>query len=118
MRIATLAAPLEPVTSASPFVTATASTLPAENASIDGAYSNHLSSTSTPSSLNQPFCTAMSHATQPGQSLYAMVSGGPAFFAGSAAVAATGVAGAIAAADGAGAVCSAAGALLQPDKPS
>src|ERR1700742_2470801 len=77
MRIATLGAPVLPVTSASPLVMETASTLPAENASIDGEYSNHFSSTLTPSSLNHPFCSAMSQATHPGQSLYAIFSAGP-----------------------------------------
>ena len=40
-----------------------------QDASIDGVYSSHEKSTSTPASLNHPFWTAMSHATQPGQSL-------------------------------------------------
>src|SRR5688572_2559736 len=71
IRMATLGAPLLPVTRASPLVMATASTLPAENASIEGTYSNHLNSTGTPSSANQPFWMPISQATQPGQSLYA-----------------------------------------------
>ena len=64
-----LRAPGAPVTSASPFVIMTASTLPAANASIDGAYSNQSNSTSTPASLNQPFWMPISNAVQPGQSL-------------------------------------------------
>ena len=50
-------------------VTMTASTLPAANASIDGAYSNQSNLTSTPASLNQPFWMPTSNAVQPGQSL-------------------------------------------------
>src|SRR5215467_10367017 len=72
----TLRAPGAPVTSASPTVTATASTLPAANASIDGAYSNQSNCTSTPASLNHPFWMPMSNAVHPGQSLYAILSGG------------------------------------------
>src|SRR3954470_11731574 len=56
----------------------TASTLPALNASMLGTYSNHLKSTFTPAVSNQCLCSAMSHATQPGQSLYAITSGAPA----------------------------------------
>src|SRR6185369_1439701 len=48
---------------------------------MEGTYSNQTSSTSTPASLNHPFCAAMSHATQPGQSLYAILRGAPAFAA-------------------------------------
>ena len=66
--MATLRAPGAPVTSASPLVIMTASTLPAANASIDGAYSNQANSTSTPASLNQPFWMPTSNAVQPGQS--------------------------------------------------
>ena len=65
----TLRAPCAPVTSASPLVIMTASTLPAVNASIDGTYSNQANSTSTPASLNQPFWMPISNAVQPGQSL-------------------------------------------------
>jgi hypothetical protein len=36
-----------------------------------------LNSTFTPASLNQPFWIAISHATQPGQSLYAIFRVGP-----------------------------------------
>src|SRR5690349_598989 len=56
---------------------ATASTLPALNASMLGTYSNHLKSTLTPAASNQPFFSPMSQATQPGQSLYAIVRAGP-----------------------------------------
>src|SRR6266571_1294201 len=80
MRIATLRAPGAPVTSASPMVIMTASTLPALNASIDGAYSNHSKSVSTPASLNQPFRMPISNAVHPGQSLNAILSGGCAVF--------------------------------------
>src|SRR6266550_1724064 len=76
MRIATLRAPGAPVTSASPIVIMTASTLPALNASIDGVYSNHSKSVATPASLNQPLRMPISNAVQPGQSLYAILSGG------------------------------------------
>src|SRR5215471_15118008 len=55
-----------------------ASTLPALNASMLGTYSNHLKSTFTPAVSNQCLCRAMSQATQPGQSLYAITSGAPA----------------------------------------
>src|SRR3569832_596396 len=55
-----------------------ASTVPALNASMLGTYSNHLKSTFTPAVSNQCLCSAMSHATQPGQSLYAITSGAPA----------------------------------------
>src|SRR5882724_2910424 len=89
MRIATLRAPAAPVTSASPIVIMTASTLPAEKASIEGEYSNHSNSVSTPASLNHPFWMAISYADQPGQSLKAMRSGG---LAGPAEVAGDGVA--------------------------
>ncbi len=64
-----LRAPGAPVTSASPIVIMTASTLPAANASIDGAYSNQSNLTSTPASLNQPFWMPTSNAVHPGQSL-------------------------------------------------
>src|SRR5215467_3751639 len=74
--MATLRAPGAPVTSASPIVIMTASTLPAANASIDGAYSNQSNLTSTPASLNQPFVMPTSNAVHPGQSLYAIRSGG------------------------------------------
>src|SRR5882724_7218198 len=94
MRIATLRAPAAPVTSASPIVIMTASTLPAEKASIEGEYSNHSNSVSTPASLNHPFWMAISYADQPGQSLNAMRSGG---LAGAADAAAEGVADAAAA---------------------
>src|SRR3954468_5390227 len=82
-----LRAPGAPVTSASPTVIMTASTLPAANASIDGVYSNHSSLTSTPASLNPPFWFGISNAVQPGQSLNAIFSGAfdPAAGAGSAA---------------------------------
>src|SRR5204863_2580035 len=73
--MATLRAPGAPVTSASPIVIMTASTLPAANASIDGAYSNQSNWTSTPASLNQPFWIPTSNAVQPGQSLNAIRSG-------------------------------------------
>src|SRR5512138_3612404 len=76
--MATLRAPGAPVTSASPIVIITASTLPAENASIDGAYSNQSNFTSTPASLNQPFWMPISKAVQPGQSEKAIRSGLPA----------------------------------------
>ena len=46
----------------------TASTLPAANASIEGAYSNQSNLTSTPASLNHPFWIPTSNAVQPGQS--------------------------------------------------
>src|SRR4051812_34720282 len=68
MRMATLRAPGAPVTSASPMVIMTASTLPAAKASIDGAYSNQSNLTSTPASLNQPFWMPISKAVHPGQS--------------------------------------------------
>src|SRR6266540_377128 len=68
MRIATLRAPGAPVTSASPIVIMTASTLPAANASIDGAYSNQSNLTSPPASLNQPCWIPISNAVHPGQS--------------------------------------------------
>src|SRR5687768_7760231 len=106
-----LAAPLEPVTSASPLVTATASTLPAANASIDGTYSNQVKSTATPASLNQPFWMAMSQATQPGQSLYAMRSAGPAA-AGAAAGAAVAGTAALGASTGASVVSGLASSFL------
>src|SRR6185295_17001423 len=80
-----LRAPGAPVTSASPTVIMTASTLPAANASIDGVYSNHSNLTSTPASLNQPFWMGISNAVQPGQSLKAILSGPFAPPAGSAA---------------------------------
>src|SRR6476660_3935162 len=73
--MATLRAPVAPVTSASPMVIMTASTLPAANASMDGAYSNQSNWTSTPASLNQPFWIPTSNAVQPGQSLNAIRSG-------------------------------------------
>src|SRR4029078_5733347 len=93
--MATLRGPGAPVTSASPIVIMTASTLPAANASIDGAYSNQSNLTSTPASLNQPFWMPMSNAVHPGQSLYAMRSGG--LCGGGGGVAATGsAAGAVA----------------------
>src|SRR5688572_19061392 len=101
--MATLRAPGAPVTSASPSVIITASTLPAANASIDGAYSNQSNFTSTPASLNHPFWMPISNAVQPGQSLYPMRSGALAGAGG-------GAAGRGAAA-GAGA---GAGSLLQP----
>src|ERR1044072_8769649 len=66
--MATLRAPGAPVTSASPIVIMTASTLPAANASIDGAYSNQSNLTSTPASLNQPFWMPTSNAVPPGRS--------------------------------------------------
>src|SRR4051812_32993853 len=66
--MATLRAPGAPVTSASPIVIMTASTLPAANASIEGAYSNQSNFTSTPASLNQPFWMPTSNAVHPGQS--------------------------------------------------
>src|SRR5206468_6111267 len=94
MRIATLRAPGAPVTSASPIVTITASSLPAANASIDGAYSNQSNFTSRPASLNQPFSMPTSNAVQPGQSLNAIRSGGLAAGGGGVAgAAATGAAG-------------------------
>src|SRR3954471_14875197 len=68
----TLRAPGAPVTRASPTVIMTASTLPAAKASMDGEYSNHEKSTSTPSSLNQPFWMPISKAVQAGQSENAM----------------------------------------------
>src|SRR3954470_17388460 len=82
-----LRAPGAPVTSASPMVIMTASTLPAAKAPIDGVYSNHSSLTSTPASLNHPFWFGISNAVQPGQSLNAILSGAfdPAAGAGSAA---------------------------------
>src|SRR4051794_40692167 len=67
--MATLRAPGAPVTSASPVVIMTASTLPAANASIEGAYSNQSNTTSTPASLNHPFWMPLSNAVHPGQSL-------------------------------------------------
>src|SRR5450432_2257604 len=66
--MATLRGPGAPVTSASPVVIMTASTLPAAKASIDGAYSNQSNLTSTPASLNQPFWMPISKAVHPGQS--------------------------------------------------
>src|ERR1700748_1870455 len=90
MRIATLRAPGAPVTSASPMVIITASSLLAANASMEGAYSNQSNFTSTPASLNHPFSTPISKAVQPGQSLNATRSGG---FAGGGAGAAGGGAG-------------------------
>src|SRR4051812_1137159 len=74
--MATLRAPGAPVTSASPIVIMTASTFPAANASIDGAYSNQSNLTSTPASLNQPFWIPISNAVQPGQSENPTRSGG------------------------------------------
>src|SRR5450432_941213 len=71
-----LRAPGAPVTRASPTVIITASTLLAANASIDGVYSNHENSTSTPASLNQPFWMPTSKAVHPGQSEKAIFSGG------------------------------------------
>src|SRR5882724_7853302 len=71
----TFLAPLAPVTSASPMVIMTASTLPAVKASIEGVYSNHENSVSTPASLNHPFWIPISNAVQPGQSLYAILRG-------------------------------------------
>src|SRR6185312_16159838 len=100
--MAMLRAPGAPVTSASPIVTITASSLPAANASIDGAYSNQSNFTSSPASLNHPFSIPTSNAVHPGQSLKAMRSGGLAGGAAGAAGAATG------AADGGGT------SLLQP----
>src|SRR5919204_4261499 len=73
--MATLRAPGAPVTSASPIVIMTASTLPAANASIDGAYSNQSNFTSTPASLNHPFSIPIWNAVQPGQSENATFSG-------------------------------------------
>src|SRR4029077_17311544 len=73
--MARLRAPGAPVTSASPIVIMTASTLPAANASIDGAYSNQSNFTSIPASLNHPFWIPISNAVQPGQSLKATRSG-------------------------------------------
>src|ERR1700748_877756 len=105
MRIATLRAPGAPVTSASPMVIITASSLLAANASMEGAYSNQSNFTSTPASLNQPFSTPISKAVQPGQSLNATRSGG---FAGGGA----GAAGAAAGAGAGAAACS----LLQPSR--
>src|SRR3954466_985836 len=70
--MATLRAPGAPVTSASPMVIMTASTLPAANASIEGAYSNQSNLTSTPASLNHPFWMPISKAVHPGQSLKPM----------------------------------------------
>src|SRR4029077_11414185 len=74
--MARLRAPGAPVTSASPIVIMTASTLPAANASIDGAYSNQSNLTSTPASLNQPFWIPISNAVHPGQSENATRRGG------------------------------------------
>src|SRR6266851_8353655 len=82
--MATLRAPGAPVTRASPIVIMTASTLPAVNASIDGVYSNHSKSVSTPASLNHPFWMPISNAVQPGQSLKAILSGGLASLGGAA----------------------------------
>src|SRR3569623_1329204 len=73
----TLRGPGAPVTRASPTVIMTASTFPAANASMDGVYSNHENSTSTPASLNQPFWLPISHAVPPGQSEKAFFRGGP-----------------------------------------
>src|ERR1700710_3039902 len=73
----TLRAPGAPVTSASPTVIITASTLPTAKASMDGVYSNHEKSTSTPASLNQPFWMPISNAVHPGQSENAIFKGGP-----------------------------------------
>src|SRR4029079_12567022 len=73
--MATLRAPGAPVTSASPIVIMTASTLPAANASIDGAYSNQSNLASTPASLNHPFSIPIWNAVQTGQSENAMRSG-------------------------------------------
>src|SRR5882757_10848015 len=87
MRIAMLRAPGAPVTSASPIVIMTASTFPALNASIDGVYSNHSKSVSTPASLNQPLRIPISNAVHPGQSLNAIRSGGFAALGGVAAAA-------------------------------
>src|SRR5258706_16291171 len=84
MRIARLRAAGAPVTRASPIVIMTASTFPALKASIDGVYSNHESSVSTPASLNQPFRIPISKAVHPGQSLNAILRGG---FAGAVGVA-------------------------------
>ena len=64
-----LGLPVEPVTIASPLVHVTASTLPADSASMLGRYSIQTNCTSTPASLKKPFWIATSHATQPGQSL-------------------------------------------------
>src|SRR3954454_24292032 len=90
----TLRAPGAPVTRASPIVTITASSLPAANASIDGAYSNQSNFTSRPASLNQPFSMPTSNAVQPGQSLKAIRRGGLAAGGGGVAgAAATGAAG-------------------------
>src|SRR6185436_12319106 len=63
-----------------------ASTLPALKASMLGTYSNHLKSTLTPAASNQCLCNAMSQATQPGQSLYAISSGAAAAGGGGAGV--------------------------------
>src|SRR4029079_2567459 len=101
MRMATLRAPGAPVTSASPIVIMTASTLPAANASIEGAYSNQSNLTSTPSSLNQPFWIPISNAVHPGQSEKPIRSGGLA-----------GGGGGVAGAAGAAAVGAGAGASL------
>src|SRR6185436_4801884 len=89
----TLGAPLLPVTSASPLVIVTASTLPAVNASMLGTYSNQTNSTSTPSCLNQPFWMPMSQATQPGQSLYPIFKAGPLGLFGATVTATAGAAG-------------------------
>src|SRR4051812_48098297 len=51
-----------------------------------GTYSNHLKSTFTPALSNQCLCSAMSQATQPGQSLYAISSGAAAAGGGGAGV--------------------------------
>src|SRR6476646_9691958 len=56
---------------------------------MDGVYSNHSNEVSTPASLNQPLRIPISNAVQPGQSLKAIRSGGPAGFAGSTAFADT-----------------------------
>src|SRR5882724_1080131 len=106
----TLRAPGAPVTSASPTVTVTASTLPAANASMDGAYSNQSNLTSTPASLNQPFWIAISNAVHPGQSLYAMRSGGLGAGAGGG--------GGVGAATGAGGGASVLQAIPLPAKPA
>src|ERR1022692_735016 len=74
--MARLRAPGAPVTSASPMVIMTASTLPAVKASMEGAYSNQSNLTSTPASLNQPFWIPISKAVHPGQSENATRSGG------------------------------------------
>src|SRR3569623_12936 len=73
----TLRGPGAPVTRSSPTVSMTASTFPAANASMDGVYSNHENSTSTPASLNQPFWMPISNAVHPGQSEKAVFRGGP-----------------------------------------